>query len=172
VTTDVVVRRVTRDDVGRARAVRLRALETDPTSFGSTHAREAAFADDVWVERVERGAHGPDAATLLAVRGDEAIGLVSAFRDEEAAEVFEIVGMWVAPEARGRGLGRRLLDEIEDWIQGCGGVEIRLSVTNVAIAARRLYEAAGYEPDGRSEASPHSAGLVELGMRKRLSRPG
>lgn len=168
-TPDVVVRRVTLDDVGRARAVRLRALETDPTSFGSTHAREAAFDDDVWIERVGRGAHGPDAATLIAVRDDEAIGLVSAFRDAEAAEVFEVVGMWVAPEVRGTGLGRRLLDEIEAWIAAAGGAEIRLAVTNVATAARRLYESAGYVLDGRSDASGHTSGLVELGMRKRLA---
>ena len=169
-TGDVTVRRVRRDDVPLARAVRLRALETDPESFGSTHAREAAFADEVWEERVSRGAAGDDASTLLALGGrEEPVGLVSAFRDEADASVFEVVGMWVAPEARGQGLGRRLLDEIESWITSCGGSEVRLSVTNRSTAARRLYESAGYELDGRAEPSTHTAGLMEIGMRKPLA---
>ena len=122
----------------------------------------------MWEERVARGSTGADAATLLAFAEDEPVGLVSAFRDEANPHVFDVVGMWVAPEARGAGLGARLLREVEDWIARCGGTEIRLSVTNEATAARRLYERAGYEPDGREEQSGHTAGLLEIGFRKRL----
>ena len=152
-----------------ARRVRLASLATDPASFGSTYEREAAFAHDVWASRVARGAAGDDATTLLALRANEPVGIVSAFRDETEPDVFEVVGMWVAPEERGAGLGRRLLEEIEGWIASSGGTIVRLSVTTRASAARRLYESAGYEPDGRAEASPHTAGLVEIGLRKRLA---
>jgi GNAT superfamily N-acetyltransferase len=148
--------------------LRLRALETDPSSFGSTYAREAAFDDAVWEERVARGAAGDGATTLLAFRADEPVGLVSAFRDEEAPDVFGVVGMWVAPEARGRGIGRLLLEEIEAWIASSGGTEVRLGVTNEAAAARGLYESSGYRLDGREDASPHTPGLIEIGLRKRL----
>jgi len=168
-TGSVVVRRVTEDDVASARAVRLRALQSDPSSFGSTYEREAAFEDAVWEERVAQGAQGDDAATLLAFLDDEPVGLVSAFRDEEARDVFDVFGMWVAPEARRQGIGRRLLEEIENWILAGGGTDVRLSVTNVATAARMLYESAGYAPDGRAEESRHTPGLVEVGMRKRLA---
>lgn len=167
--TEVIVRRVAVGNLREARGVRLRALKTDPTSFGSTYEREAAFADDVWEERVARGAEGVDAATLIAFREGEAVGLVSAFRDEQAPNVFDVVSMWVAPEARGEGIGRRLLEEIEAWIASCGGTEVRLGVTNVSAAARGLYASAGYEPDGRAEESGHTPGLVEIGMRKRLA---
>jgi GNAT superfamily N-acetyltransferase len=163
-----VVRRVAAGDEPLARRVRLAALATDPTSFGSTYEREAAFAGDVWAERVARSAAGDDGATLLALRDDEPVGLVSAFRDETEPEVFDVVGMWVAPEERGAGLGRRLLEEIEAWIAASGGTDVRLSVTNAATAARRLYESAGYALDGRSAESPHTADLVEIGLRKRL----
>ena len=166
--TEPLVRRVAIGDVRQARELRLRALKTDPTSFGSTYEREAAFADDVWEERVARGAHGDDAATLLAFREGQPVGLVAAFRDEDVSDVFDVVSMWVAPEARGGGVGRRLLEEIEAWIASCGGTEIRLAVTNVSEAARGLYASAGYEPDGRAEESGHTPGLVEIGMRKRL----
>ncbi len=48
----VVIRRIERPDLGVVRELRLRALKTDPTSFGSTYEREAAFAAEVWEERV------------------------------------------------------------------------------------------------------------------------
>jgi GNAT superfamily N-acetyltransferase len=168
VTTNVLVRRIDPRDVRVARELRLRALKTDPSSFGSTYEREAAFGNEIWEERVGRGARSADAATLLAFRDAEAVGVVSAFRDVEAANVFDIVGMWVAPEARGKGIGRRLLEEIEGWIVSGGATEIRLAVTNEAAAARGLYASAGYEPDGRAEESRHTPGLLEIGMRKRL----
>ena len=170
VTANVLIRRVELGDLRVARHVRLRALQTDPSSFGSTYQRESAFADEVWEQRIARGARGDDAATFFAFRKreDDAVGVVSGFRDEHDAHVFDVVSMWVAPEARGEGIGRLLLDEIEAWIASCGGTEIRLSVTNVADAARDLYTSAGYEPDGRTEESRHTVDLVEIGMRKRL----
>jgi ribosomal protein S18 acetylase RimI-like enzyme len=168
VTANVLIRRVEPDDVPVARELRLRALKTDPTSFGSTYEREAAFAHEVWEERVARGARGDDAATFIAFREGEPVGLVSGFRDDDEAHVFDVVGMWVAPEARGERIGRRLLDEIESWIASCGGTEARLSVTNVSAAARGLYASGGYAPDGREEQSRHTTGLVEIGMRKPL----
>jgi ribosomal protein S18 acetylase RimI-like enzyme len=162
------VRRIQPTDLEIVRAVRLRALETDPGSFGSTYEREAAFTDDVWKDRIARGGAGDDATTLLALRGDEGLGVVSAFRDDSEPKVFDVVGMWVAPAVRRTGLGRRLLEAIEGWIAASGGTEVRLSVTNAATAAQRLYESAGYELDGRSEPSRHTPGLVEIGLRKRL----
>ena len=164
-----MIRRVELRDLGMVRGLRLRALRTDPSSFGSTYEREAAFTDDVWKERVTRGASGDDAATLIAFRDEgDGVGLVSGFRDEDEPHVFDVVGMWVAPEARGEGIGRRLLAAIEAWIASCGGTEVRLSVTNVSAAARGLYASAGYEPDGRAEESRHTPDLVEIGLRKRL----
>jgi ribosomal protein S18 acetylase RimI-like enzyme len=164
----VVVRRVGPSDVPVVRRVRLRALAADPDSFGSTYDREAAFPERTWAERVERSSAGDEASTLLALRGDEPVGLVTAIRDEVQQDLFHVFGMWVAPEARREGIGRRLLDEIEAWIVSCGGAGVQLSVTDAATAARRLYESAGYEPDGSALESSHTPGLTEVGLRKRL----
>ena len=166
--SELVVRRVDPSDVPAVKRLRLRALATDPASFGSTHEREAAFPERTWAERVERSSAGDEASTLLAFRGDEPVGLVTAIRDEVQQDLFHVFGMWVAPEARREGIGRRLLDEIEGWIVSCGGTGVQLSVTDAAPAARRLYESAGYEPDGSALKSGHTAGLIEIGLRKRL----
>jgi ribosomal protein S18 acetylase RimI-like enzyme len=75
----------------------------------------------------------------------------------------------VAPKARGQGLGRRLLEEIEAWIRSAGGLVIRLSVTDRAEAAAALYRSAGFEPEGSQSPSRHTADLVEIHLRNRLS---
>ena len=49
------VRRVRPDEGLRLRALRLRALADAPWAFGSTFAREQAFAESVWHERTAQG---------------------------------------------------------------------------------------------------------------------
>jgi GNAT superfamily N-acetyltransferase len=163
-----IVRRITAGDARLLRDIRLRALATDPRSFGSTHEREAAYTDEEWQAWCDEDAEGNDVTTLLALRGDHAVGIVSGARDDEDTDVYDVFAMWVDPDARGTGVGRRLLTELEDWMRSAGGKTSRLSVTNEAHAARALYESAGYEPDGRVTPSRHTEGLVEVGLRKRL----
>jgi ribosomal protein S18 acetylase RimI-like enzyme len=164
---EVVIRRIETSDSPILRAVRLRALATDPASFGSTYEREAAFPDQTWVQRAEDSSAGNDAATMIVVLGAEPVGIVTGMRNQAQRRLFHVVGMWVAPEARRAGLGRRLLDEIEGWIASCGGTRAHLSVTNAATAATQLYESAGYKLDGYSAESKHTPGLIESSLVKR-----
>jgi GNAT superfamily N-acetyltransferase len=164
----MVVRRIRAGDAAVLRDVRLRALASDPESFGSTYEREAAYPDETWQDWCASDAEGGEATTLLALDGDDAIGLVTGVRDDDEPDVYDVFAMWVDPKARRAGVARRLLRELEDWIRDSGGKNARLSVTNRAPAARALYESAGYEPDGRATPSRHTEGLVEIGLRKRL----
>ena len=168
--SEVVIRRVEPSDSAILRRVRLRGLVSDPASFGSTYEREAAFPDETWAERAVRSAAGDDAATLLAIQNDESVGIVTAMRNEAQRQLFHVVGMWVAPEARREGIGRGLLNAIEGWIASCGGTSAHLSVTDAATAAMQLYESAGYRPDGTSTESRHTPGLMEVSLLKRLER--
>ena len=165
---EVIIRRIETSDSPILRAVRLRALATDPASFGSTYEREAAFPDQTWAERATRSSAGDDTATLVAIRGDEAVGIVTAFRDGAQRHLFHVFEMWVAPEARREGVGRRLLNAIEGWAASCAGTRAHLSVTDAATAAMRLYESAGYKPDGNSATSRHTPGLTEISLLKQL----
>jgi ribosomal protein S18 acetylase RimI-like enzyme len=154
------------------KSIRLRSLATDPASFASTYAREAAFAEDEWTEWAAGDAFGDDMTTLLAMRSGEPVGLVAAYRDQMQADLFHVIAMWVAPEARREGIGRRLLAETEAWIASCGGACVQLSVADRAVAATRLYDAAGYRPDGERSASAHSAGVSYISLRKALADAG
>ena len=56
----------------------------------------------------------------------------------------EIKRMWVAPEARGLGLGRRLLAELETRAAARGVRTLRLETNRVLTEAISLYRSAGY----------------------------
>jgi ribosomal protein S18 acetylase RimI-like enzyme len=163
-----VIRRIGASEGPVVKSLRLRSLATDPSSFVSTYAREAAFADDEWTDWATGDASGEEKSTLLAMRVGEPVGLVAAYRDEDERSLFHVVAMWVAPEARREGIGRRLLSEIEDWIASAGGDCVHLSVADQALPALRLYDAAGYEPDGKRSESAHTAGVMLIGLRKEL----
>ena len=57
----------------------------------------------------------------------------------------ELKRMYVVPELRGRGLGRRLLVELEQAARGLGYRGIVLETGDLQPEALGLYEASGYE---------------------------
>jgi ribosomal protein S18 acetylase RimI-like enzyme len=164
--SDILVRRVSSGEGPQVRAVRLRALATDPASFASTLEHEVAFGDQEWVEWAREDAAGDETTTLLAWQDDEPVGIVAAYRNEQDSGLYHVVAMWVAPEVRGRAVGRFLLETLEAWIAECGGTTAELMVAEDSVPARRLYESAGYRPDGAVKLSEHTPGLRYVGMRK------
>ena len=57
---------------------------------------------------------------------------------------FYIKRMWVAPEARGLGVGRRLLAELEDHARRRGAESVHLETNATLREAASLYRSAGY----------------------------
>jgi ribosomal protein S18 acetylase RimI-like enzyme len=57
----------------------------------------------------------------------------------------EVKRLFVAPAARGRGLGARLMGELERIARGHGLSVLRLDTRHDLVEARRLYAALGYE---------------------------
>ena len=86
----------------------------------------------------------PD-GVFLVVRDDDgsavACGGVTRFDDERG----ELKRMYVVPEARGRGLGRRLLVELEAEAQRLGYHALVLETGDRQPEAVGLYESSGYE---------------------------
>jgi DNA-binding MarR family transcriptional regulator/GNAT superfamily N-acetyltransferase len=56
----------------------------------------------------------------------------------------DIKRMWVSPAARGLGLGRRLLNELEQRVRDSGASVARLETNRVLVEAISLYRSAGY----------------------------
>lgn len=84
----------------------------------------------------------PDGLLLIARRRGEPIGCGALkFHGEEPAELKR---MWVDPSARGLGLGRRLLEELEGQARAHGVARVRLETNRTLKEAIRLYRSAGY----------------------------
>jgi len=173
----VEVRRARADDWLLARDTRLSALADSPEAFGSTledaERRDEAFWR-TWAEGsfIEGGA----VMFLAFLEGARPVGIVVGTRqdrgdDGERPDEVHLFSMWVAPEARRRGVGRHLLDAVEEWARTLHGVtDCVLCVTVGNEAAERLYAGAGFVPDGRvplRQVRPGSA-LMERTMRRRL----
>jgi GNAT superfamily N-acetyltransferase len=135
-----VIRQVLRDDWDRLRDVRLRALAHDPEAFLETHGQASAFPAELWQERATPGA---DRSSFVIENDDRFDGLVSCFVADDPATVF-LVAMWVAPELRGTGNARALVERVLDWACGQGASRVCLSVEPNNERAARLYEKCGF----------------------------
>jgi GNAT superfamily N-acetyltransferase len=164
----ITIRVMNEADVLLLREVRLRALLDTPVAFGSTYAREAAFFEEQWRERACSWAREGVSRTLLAFEGDSCCGIVAGFVHREIAGRVCVVSMWVAPEVRRRGLGRRLIGEIEQWARQVGAREIMLDVNETNHAAIELYRRCGFSLTGHSWPYPNDVSLKELEMVKRV----
>lgn len=85
----------------------------------------------------------PEGLLLLARLHGEPVGCGALKLHEN--EPAEIKRMWVAPSARGLGLGRRLLDELEEQARVRGAAKVRLETNRTLTEAISLYRSAGYE---------------------------
>ncbi len=139
------------------RDLRLRALQDAPLAFGSTYAREAAFEPELWEQRTRENAAGErSVAFVLEPWAGMAVG---ATHDDEPG-VAHLYGMWVAPEARGAGAGRALVEAVIAWATERGAQRLMTSVEERNAAASALYERAGFSDTGRREPLGHSDATV------------
>jgi ribosomal protein S18 acetylase RimI-like enzyme len=84
---------------------------------------------------------------LVALAGGELVGMGGFLR--RSAEECEVKRMRVQPDFQRQGLGRLILEELEDRAQALGLRTVVLDTTEDQLAARRLYETAGYREVGR-----------------------
>jgi GNAT superfamily N-acetyltransferase len=99
---------------------------------------------------------GPPSGAFVVLREDGRVVAGGGIRGLEP-EVCEIKRMYVVPEARGRGHGRRVLSTLEAVAAELGYRRARLDTAQSMTTAMNLYESAGYRPipdyNGNSYAS-------------------
>lgn len=163
------IRRICTGDGTRLREVRLRALRADPDAFGSTYEEAASRESAWWEDRIIDSATGNDQFLAVVENGEEFIGLIGAYTPAGRPDVRHLVSTWVAPEARGRGLGMELVETVVEWAKAAGAAEVRLWVVDENRPAIALYETAGFVPTGDKQPLPSNPSLVESRMALSLS---
>ncbi len=139
------IKRAGRGDWQLVRAVRLRALTDAPDAFSTTFAEDEARGDADWQVRVA----DRTVAQFLAVSpAGDGLGMVVGAPHTGGTETAGLFGMWVAPESRGRGIGRALVQSVIDWARGEDYRRILLDVGDMNVPAIRLYESCGFLPTG------------------------
>ena len=147
----IVVRRFAASEWSTYRDLRLRALADSPDAFVSTLGRETTRADDEWRDRLAKAAIADHEIPLIAILDDTPVGLAWGRVDGRQPEIAHVFQVWVAPEARARGIGRLLVEAVVAWAQTVGVRILRLGVTRSDSAAVRLYLRAGFVDAGEPE---------------------
>jgi ribosomal protein S18 acetylase RimI-like enzyme len=142
------VREVTVEDAKEFRTLRLRALREEPEAFGSSWEEENQRPLEHTIARRQAS----DTTAFGGYDdGGKLVGMVRLWHEEgiKTRHKANIISMYVAPEARGRGLGRMLLDTAIARARAIPGIEqLVLAVVTINTPARNLYRAAGFEPYG------------------------
>jgi RimJ/RimL family protein N-acetyltransferase len=106
----------------------------------------------------------PTGAFVLARDDDGVAGCGAVVRvDDDRAEIKR---MWVAPSARGRGLGRRLLLRLEDEARALGATTAILDTNGVLTEAIAMYEHAGYHGVERYNDNPYAQRWFAKSLRR------
>ncbi|KAG9044057.1 hypothetical protein FS837_008837 [Tulasnella sp. UAMH 9824] len=124
------IRQLKPADAPLFRTLRLEALATSPDSFGSNVSREEAFPMEVWEERSARTAFAFELVTLPgSAPGDKstlherAAGMIAYHWTEQGeALLAHLVGLWVHPAHRGKGLGSALVEWVVEQVFPSGAV--------------------------------------------------
>jgi ribosomal protein S18 acetylase RimI-like enzyme len=160
------VRRLGAAEADLLRDLRLRALRDAPMAFGSNFAREEGYEPEQWARWATASASGEQQAIFVA---EPRAGMASGVIDDEDPALAHLYAMWVAPDARGTGAGRALLDAVLAWATERGAERLTTSVTDGNAAAAALYQAAGFTDTGRREPLGHSDAVVAV-LERRLSQ--
>jgi CubicO group peptidase (beta-lactamase class C family)/GNAT superfamily N-acetyltransferase len=138
-TPQIVIRRLSTDDLALYRDIRLEGLRLNPEAFGSTLEREEAQPLEWFADRLAN-------SDLLGAFADGALVGVAAFgahQGPKASHKGFLWGMYVRPGWRRMGIGRQLVQAIIDLARE--RVEI-LQISSVGDndPSRRLYTSMGF----------------------------
>jgi GNAT superfamily N-acetyltransferase len=126
--------------------------------------REFGFQHDPELDRDLDDPAATYAALWIAIAGGDVAGSV-ALRDL-GGDAYEFKRMYLRSAHRGRGVGKRLLATALDWARANRARVVRLDTTERMVAARTLYESAGFvRVPGESPRQGQQRLLYELTLR-------
>jgi ribosomal protein S18 acetylase RimI-like enzyme len=141
----VLVRVLTEEDGEALWTLRLRALAGNPEAFGTTYDEAIEWGS---VSTLRRLRDSNDERFFLGAFIEDSLGGMVRFEREHGTKDRHkggITSMYVAPEMRGRGVGKALMEEVIARARRLEELEqVRLGVVTTNTAAVALYQALGF----------------------------
>lgn len=109
----------------------------------------------------------PHGAFVLVRSRMETVGCGGVHRLDERCG--EIKRMWVSSKVRGQGIGRALLDNLEEHCSRLGYDTVRLDTNSVLTQAIRMYESSGYVSIPAYNDNPFAKRWFEKSLSEQLS---
>lgn len=133
--------------------LRLRAVTEQPHAFGMSLEDEQARPDAYWKELLKQAEQGTDVWMLFAQREGVLVGMVGALREwndyGNIKHLVTIANVYVVPEARGKKIAQRLMQELLQVLKEDSSVnQALLWVTCEQAEAIKLYERCGFTISG------------------------
>jgi GNAT superfamily N-acetyltransferase len=80
----------------------------------------------------------------IAVLNGQRVGCILCVQDKSVQKTAKLRVLLVCPEARGLGVGKRLVDECLRFAKLVGYEKVTLWTNDILVAARRIYETRGF----------------------------
>lgn len=144
-------------DADRYQSLRLEGIKNTPEAFGSSYEEEKDTPIDLIAKQLEDS----NVYTMGAFEENKLFGIATLWLEEKLKlkHKANIFAVYVSPEKRGLGVGKKLIQEIINKARTLDGVEqINLSVVSTNNAAKQLYISLGFTVFG-TEKSALKVGL-------------
>jgi ribosomal protein S18 acetylase RimI-like enzyme len=157
-----MIRRAEPSDWEAYRAIRLRSLREEPTAYASEYETEVHYGPDLWKQRLATG------STFLVFDDDHAlVGIATGLQTDDGDTL--VVGMYVAPQARGQHWAHHLLDAIADAAVRRHDQRLVLEVNESNVRAGRCYRSYGFVETGRRRTMDRDPAITEIELGYPLS---
>jgi GNAT superfamily N-acetyltransferase len=97
------------------------------------------------IQRVYMESHGNKGCFWVAEYDGHIVGIVGAVPSETHGDDYvELVRMFVSPKLRGQGVGRRLVQALENWAASVGYKRVHLSTLSALLEPNQFYPKYGF----------------------------
>ncbi|WP_084654075.1 GNAT family N-acetyltransferase [Nocardia altamirensis] len=147
----VVTKVLTGDDWQLRREFALRKLTDTPWAFKTTLEETQTRPPQYWRDQFV------DRTSIIAVfRNGEPVGELSAVPSADRPFAQELIGVWVAPEARGSGVIDDLMRSQLQWLQDEGHRQVQVWTREDNVAMLRVAERHGFTVTGNTRIRSHT----------------
>lgn len=153
------IRLLAPDDASEWARLRLESLQSDPEAFSSSPEDHQSLKMEDVRKRLDASSSG---FFIVGAFADGRLAGMAGFHREQGAKSCHkgrVWGVYVTPAARGKGFGRKVVEEVLQRGAAIEGVEhILVSVVSTQTAAASLYRSLGFELFGREPRALKVAG--------------